>query len=413
MSETLVVRMPDAHRPAAWLVMDAFGNRMGQPGSGTLAEAAVLTSGRRVRACVPGADAILLHADLPTHNSRKIQQAVPFALEDKLAEDIENLHFAIGLRDARGYPTVVVTRARMQEWLAQLTAAGLAPAELVVDVLTLPVREHTLIVVPDEEQVLVRFPDGSGISAERALAPLLIQRQLATLPEAQRCTHALVYAHDESVQQAMATLIDGLELEITYSHLAAGAIGLMPGGPNAPQTINLLQGEFGRHSGAAEYWPRWRVAASLLVALIVIFVVQQISSEIRLRHEAATASKQIAVLFHSSMPDMKNVSDLGIMKSVMQQRLGQLTGGSATETGLLPMLATVGAALQAQSGTQLQGFSYHAGVLQLQVQAGSIDALDNLKSALAQDSAFHAQLDSVNSTSGQTTGRLTLRGSGS
>ncbi|MGH8363732.1 MAG: type II secretion system protein GspL, partial [Gammaproteobacteria bacterium] len=93
MSETLVLRMPEAGRPATWLVMDAFGNRMGQPGSGTLAEAAVNADGRRLRACVPGAQTLFLHADLPTRNSHKIQQGLPFALEDRLAEDIENLHF--------------------------------------------------------------------------------------------------------------------------------------------------------------------------------------------------------------------------------------------------------------------------------------------------------------------------------
>ncbi|HKT32660.1 MAG TPA: type II secretion system protein GspL [Gammaproteobacteria bacterium] len=407
MSETLVLRMPEAGRPAMWLVMDAFGNRMGQPGSGTLAQAAAIADGRRVRVCVPGAHALFLHADLPTHNRHKIQQGLPFALEDRLAEDIENLHFAVGARDARGYPTIVVTRAHMQAWLDELTAAGVTPAELVVDVLALPVREHSLVTVPDGEQVLVRFPDGSGIVADRTLAPLLIQRQLARLPEAQHCTHALVYAADEPAQRETAALLAGLDLEIAYSHLGSGPIGLMGGGPRAPQAINLLQAAFARRDGAAGYWPRWRVAAVLLAALVAILIVQQGVSEFRLRRQSAVQQQQIAALFHRALPDVTRMVEPRVQ---MERRLSQLTGGSGSATGLLPMLASVGAALQAQSGMQLQGFSYHGNVLQLQVQAGSVDALHGLQSALANNAALEVQLDSVSSASGQTTGRLTLRG---
>lgn len=407
MSETLVLRMPEAGRSATWLVMDAFGNRMGQPGSGSLAEAAEIADGRRVRVCVPGAQTLFLHADLPTRNSHKIQQGLPFALEDRLAEDIESLHFAVGARDARGYPTIVVTRAHMQAWLDELTAAGLTPAEVVVDVLALPVREHSLVTVPDGEQVLVRFPDGSGIVADRTLAPLLIQRQLAKLPEAQQCTHALVYAADESAQQETTALLAGLNLEIAYSHLGSGAIGLMGGGSRAPQVINLLQATFARRDGAAGYWPRWRVAVVLLAALVAILIVQQGVSEFRLRRQSAAQQEQIAALFHRALPGVTRMVEPRVQ---MEQRLSQLTGGSGSATGLLPMLANVGAAMQAQSGLQLQGISYHGNVLQLQVQAGSMDALHGLQSALASNAALEVQMDSVSSAAGQTTARLTLHG---
>ncbi|MBU6469270.1 MAG: type II secretion system protein GspL [Gammaproteobacteria bacterium] len=407
MSETLVLRMPEAGRPATWLVMDAFGNRMGQPGSGTLAQAAIIADGRRVRVCVPGAQTLFLHADLPTRNSHKIHQGLPFALEDRLAEDIENLHFAVGAPDARGYPTVVVTRAHMQAWLDELTAAGVTAAELVVDVLALPVREHSLVMVADGDQVLVRFPDGSGIVADRTLAALLIQRQLAKLPESQHCTHALVYATDEPAQQETSALLAGLDLEIAYSHLGSGAIGLMGGGARAPQAINLLQGMFARRDGAAGYWPRWRVAAGLLAALVAILIVQQGVSEFRLRHESAAQQEQIASLFHRALPDVTRMVEPRVQ---MERRLSQLTGGNGSATGLLPMLAQVGAALQVQSGVQLQGFSFHGNVLQLQVQAGSMDALHSLQSALANNAALEVQLDSVSSAAGQTTGRLTLHG---
>ena len=409
MSETLVLRMPEGDRSAAWLVVDAFGNRMGQAQSGSLAEAASFAAGRRLRVCVPGADVSLLHADLPTHNSRKILQAVPFALEDRLADEVENLHFAVGTHGISGYPVAIVTRARMQQWLSDLASAGLTPMEMVPETLSLPVREHTLVVVPDEQQWLARFPDGMGLSANHELMPLLIKRHLATLPETLRCTHALIYTADEGAQQDAAAMLADTGLEVAYSHTNAGSIGLMASSVHSAQTINLLQGDFSRRAAAGERWLRWRVATLLLTALIVIFIVQQGVSEFRFRHEIHVLNTQISTLFHQALPDITRMVD---PQAQMQQRLKQLTGGGGNAAGVLPMLAVIGRTLQAQSGAQLQGFSYHGGELQLQIQAGSIETLNDLKSALAQDASLQVQLDSVNSSGGQTTGRLTLRGSG-
>ncbi|MGB9430216.1 MAG: type II secretion system protein GspL [Gammaproteobacteria bacterium] len=409
MIEILFLRIPDADHPASWQVVDAFGNRMGQPRSGTLAEAAPFAAGRRLRVAVPGSEVMLLHADIPTHNVQKILQAVPFALEDRLAGDIETQHFAVGVRDTRGYPVAVIARECMQRWLRELTAAGLKPDEIVPEVQTLPVRDHTLILVADGARLLARFPDGMAIAGDATLMPMLIRRHLAGLTEDEHCTHALIHADNETAEQDISQLLTGTPLEISYKSLNGGAIGLMAATAQTEPAINLLQGEFGLHNSVTEHWRRWRVAAVLLGTLALIFIVQQVVSEFSLRHEAAILQTQVTALFHQALPDVTRVVEPQVQ---MQQRLKRLTGGGGSTAGLLAMLAAVGTALQSQSGVQVQGFSYHGGSLQLQIQASSIQALDNMKSALAQNSAFHVDLDSVNASAGQTTGRLTLGGSG-
>ncbi|MGH8397291.1 MAG: type II secretion system protein GspL [Gammaproteobacteria bacterium] len=407
MTETLLLRMPDADRPASWLVVDSYGNRMGQPQTGPLAAAAVAAAGRRLRVCVPGSAVTLLHADIPTRNNQKILQALPFALEDKLAEDVETLHFAVGTRDVRGYPVAAVTSARMRQWLDDLAAAGLKPAEIIPDTMALPIRDNTLILAADDGlQLLARFPDGDGIAADHALMPLLIRQHLSMLPESLRCTHALIHTVNDSETQTIGDLLAGMSLEIAYRPLNAGVIGLMASATGNTKSINLLQGEFGLHDSVGEHWHRWRVPAMLLIALCVIFIGQQVVSEVGLLRESNALDVQVSTLFHQALPD---ITHMQYPQLQMQQRLKQLTGGADT-AGLLPMLTAVGTALQSQNDVQLQGISFHGDDLQLQVQAPSIDALNNLKADLVQNSAFQVNLDSVNSSAGQTTGHLTLSG---
>lgn len=409
MSETLLLRMPDADRPASWLIVDAFGNRMGQVQNGSLTAAAAVASGRHLRVCVPGSNVMQLHADIPSNNAQKILQAVPYALEDKLAEDVDTLHFAVGTRDARGYPVTVVSRSQIQQWLSQLSAAGLSAAELIPDMLALPVREHTLVVVTDGRYVIVGFPDGTGFTAEASLIPFVIRRHLSSLPASETCTHALVYASDKTISPEIRDILTSLKLEIAYRPLNGGAIALMASATRSSGAINLLQGEFGQRSTTKAHWQRWRLAATLLAVLCLLFIVQQLVSEYSLRHQVANLNDQVEALFHQALPNVTHMVDPEVQ---MKQRLIQLTGGGTTYAGLLTMLASLGPAMQAQNGIQLQSLSYHDGNLQLQIQAGSIDALNNLKSILVQNSSLHVEMDSLNSSSGVTTGRLTLSGGG-
>lgn len=413
MTETLLLRMPEAGRPAYWLVVDTFGNRMGQVQSGTLAEAGPFAAGRRVRVYVPGSAVMLFPVAIPSHNLQKILQAAPFALEDKLAEDVETLHFAAGRRAGNAYPIAVVARARMRQWLDELAAAGLRPTEIIPDMLALPTRDNTLIIVQDivqdGEYLLARFPDGTALAAETSLMPLLIQRHQTIRDETLRCTHALLHAPDETAAQAIAHILTDLHMETAYRPLNGDAITLMAMTAQNAWTIDLLQGEFRLHGGMNQYWQQWRTAVMLLVALCAVIIAQQGISYFRLRHEAASLDTQVAKLFHAALPDVHRMVR---PRAQMRQRLSQLTGGGGNASGPLRMLMAVGNALQSQSGVQLQGFSYHGGTLQLQVQASSMHALSTMKSVLARNPAFSVNLDSVNSSAGQTTGRLTISGSG-
>lgn len=410
MSETLILRLPEADRPATWMVTDASGNRIGDVHTGSLADAGSFASGRRIRVCVPAADVVLLHANVPARTASKVLQAIPYAVEDQLAEDVETLHFALGERTTHGYLVAAVSHTRMRQWLQDLAANGIAPAELVPDVLAVPVRPHALALVPDGTRVLARFPNGAGIAANESLLPLLIRQQLAQLPDAERCTTALLYTSDAPIPAVLENLAKEFSLEIERQALPAGAIGIMGATRLPVQAINLLQGEFGRNSGPREQWQRWRIAALLLAGLIVVLIAQQIISEIRLQRESACLQAQIATLFHQALPDVTRMVD---PQAQMQQRLNGLGGDAGGSAGLLPLLSAAGRSLQAQTDVQLQGLSYHNGVLQLQVQTTSIGALDTLKSALQQSAALHANLDSVSSNAGQTTGRLTISQAGS
>ena len=401
--------MPTGQQPASWLLVDALGNRIGRTQHGTLAEAAAQAHGRRVCVLIPGAEVSVLHADIPTRNLQKVLQAVPFALEDRLAEDVEGLHFALSQRKDHGYSVAVLRRSHLTQWLADLADAGLTPDEVVPVTLALPQQDDSIIVLQEHNEILVRLPDGNVFSADPTLAQMLIERELTKLRSTTVCDKANLHAADDVNTDEFAAFLESLELDVQRTPLSDGALPALVAALHTKPAINLLQGEFGRHTNISEHWQRWRFAVGMLIAFCVVGLAQQSVAYFQLRHQATVLDAQVIEQFHKALPDVHRVVN---PRAQIQQRLKQLSGGN-DDTGPLPMLAALGTAFQANSNVHLKGFNYHDGTLQVEVNAAQIQALNDLKDALQQSGKFTVNLDSVNSNQGQATGRLTLTGGAS
>ena len=86
MADWLLLRLPRSpEQPASWLIVDPRGAASGPPQSGPLSLAAARAPGRRICVLVPGSDVLLAEPDVPMKAGAKLQQVVPYALEEQLA----------------------------------------------------------------------------------------------------------------------------------------------------------------------------------------------------------------------------------------------------------------------------------------------------------------------------------------
>src|SRR4051794_19043541 len=127
MAESLIIQLRAGESPR-WMVCNDDGQVVVNASAGELDQAAPLSVGRRVAVIVPASDVLGVDSDVPAKSAAKLAQVVPFALEERVADEIENLHFALGERSAETgrVNVLVVERSRMDAWLEQLRDAGLA-----------------------------------------------------------------------------------------------------------------------------------------------------------------------------------------------------------------------------------------------------------------------------------------------
>ena len=412
MADWLLLRLPRApEQPATWLVADARGTPTGPPQSGPLSLAAPRTAGRRVCVLVPGADVLLAEPEVPVRAGAKLQQLVPYALEEHLADDIDELHFAIGKRAAESAraPVAVVARALMDEWLMTLRAGGIEPDVMYADSDLLPENPGQAVALLEEDAVFVRAPGASPVTLPAdALAEAL---EIARSDEGSAITTgarglilytgAAEWQRHSALVEASRPQFDGIKVQL----LTAGPLALFAQQLPSVAPINLLQGAYAPTSSRAIGFKAWRVAAMLLACLIGLHIVGKAAELQLLKTREHQVDTSIRETFHSAMPGIAASADA---RRRMEQRLGATRGAGG---GLLPALQAVAQARESAPGTSVQALNFHGGALEMKLSAPDAASLDRISQSL-RGNGWQADLaGGTNATAGYV-GSIQMRAGG-
>src|SRR5450755_2000152 len=223
MTSTLLLRLPHPSQPdAEWLAVDEAGFASGPRQSGSLEAAAAACAGAKVIALAPATQILLAEPELPPGSGAKLARAIPFALEEQLTEDIDQLSFAVGRRSERGTtPVAVVSRSILQGWMSALTQAGIDPVALYADVSLLPDNPGQTVLWLEGDRLSVRRPGSLPVMIE--MAP--VTEALAVTGVLDIDAAALLYV----------TAADGgrvhAEIEQLQPRFAALNVQVLPDGP--------------------------------------------------------------------------------------------------------------------------------------------------------------------------------------
>lgn len=416
-NEFLVIRLDPAPREtASWTLVDESGVLLGSLAHGLLEEASVVARGRQVIVLVPATDVLRVNADVPVKGGSRLLQALPFALEEQLADDVDELHFAAGARGVDGrVPVSVVRRTAMENWKQRLAAAGIEPQLMYGEGDAIGRTPNTTTLLLQEDCAVLADPDGGYTamdldSAEGVVELWLAQRESADQPVSP--LHLVVYGTPPALERIQSGLerlrarVESLELRaLTDGPLPrlAAQIVTSPG-------INLLQGAYSRRSTLRAFWPAWRVAASLLVAVCAMGLVVQLLEIRRLRHEVAAVDASIDQAFHYVFPDAGPVGDPRNELSSRLRQLGERNAAAPQE--FLNALDAVARAFAASNEARIEAFSYRPGSMELRVRAPSVEILDRIQQAVTGSGNLKAQIQSANSSGSEVIGRLQITRSG-
>ena len=375
---------------------------------GSLDEVGPLAHGCRVIVLVPGIDVLLLTAQVPTQNRQRLLKAMPFLLEEQLASDIEDLHFAPGERTGDGtVPCAVVARTRMDEWLARLREFHINPDVLAVDFLALAYEPGVWTLYKDANGVSLRSGQQSGLFVELDnLVPMLE----VAFDQAGAQRPARLRILDADAPTAMPDLT-ALNIEFTHEPYDAQAFLQLAHDIDRINTINLLQGDYSRREQMGKLWRPWIPVAALTAAFVVVHLGLSAMDYLHYKKQVQELQAQIEKVYLDTFPNEKRVPNAKVQ---MEQHLKELRGGGkGGGVGFLSLLGRTASILKNTPGLELRSVRYKEGKLDIDMTVRDLQILDQLKQALTQQAAVEVEIVSANARGDLVESRLQLRGHGS
>lgn len=390
---------------------------------GNLKEAVTQANGARVTVLVPSERILLAQVALPAMKGQRLARAVPFALEEQLADDVEDLHVAIGDRDTQGkVANAVVSRHTLESWLARLKAAGLHPDVMSPEVFGVhwdedtEARKWSLIV--NGSSALLRTGAQTGLAFDTENMNSVLQASLDEagdlLPSSLNvvgCGEGLDDLIEGSAMlDALTALCAEHSVELLYSQADEARSVLLAQAFDESNAINLLQGDYSRKEQLGKLLRPWRAALILAAVWLLLQVGSFVADYSRLSSLADEQRAEIKSIFQKALPGSRLVP--GSEKELMARALAKLKGGGGSNNGLLGLLAQAGEIIKETNGASLRSLRFKGNKLDVDMNLPDLQALDKFKQRLKQEAKLSVEIISASSRNGKVEARLSITGGG-
>jgi general secretion pathway protein L len=334
---------------------------------------------------LPASDILLLEVDLPVKTASQIKKALPFALEDLLAEDVETYHLVWHRHLKDKVVVAAISNDKIQTYLSQFQDVGIQLDSVYSESLCLPYQSQSCSILIDQQQAILRTGQwlGGGIDVE--ILPAFVDKLLVENPELQ----TLQIWNAAALTPWLSTLtINKVEhtLDSSLQLLQAGVA--MSGGE-----LNLLTGPYSLQSKADWQWQKWLPALVIVLLAALIQTGVLINDYWQQKTELAALEAKTLALFQQTFPEVKRV--VNIKAQADQQLIELKKQGAGNGSRFMLLLYQTGEILSANPGFKLQQLDFVNDIMQLQLTAPDISQIEQFKQQLESGNELSVKVQSA------------------
>ena len=331
----------------------------------------------------------LTQVELPERASRQLLAAIEYQVEDRLAQDVETQHFALG--DARKNPiaVAVVSREIMDRCMLLAKTHGLRLFQVIPELFLCPWSGEGVSLTEGCDGWLLRYDDYRGLKCNTAALPAmleLISREVSF--DRIRC-------------YGEAPDIDGYTID-SYS---LGEV--RPGFLDAP-LIDLQQRDYQLSSPWLGLARAWKWVGLMLLLAVAVFSYNRAVALQQLENELGDIRKQQYELLRPYLPGASGPDD--DLKRKLIERIKQVRAGQ-DEQGFLQLMLEFVRARENFPDIEIARIGYQGGRLSFEISSKKLNDIESLLARVKQQ-GVQAKLESLNIKPELSSGRLVMEGGG-
>ncbi len=284
---------------------------------------------------LPSQFVLVVNCEVPGRSAAQIRRALPFAAEEFVATDIEQMHIAHGAIKP-GTPVLcnIVAHEVMQNWLDCFKSLGVNPGAFILDAAVLP---------RDESTASVLFDGNTALVASMAEAATIDRGNLVFALNTLDVEH-IVTINGELSDIERGQLENNPEVEFVAVS-DSGVLNFLAERVPDANYINLLQERYQAARPQSANAGRWRAVGALAAIWVVVAFLGMVVQGFWASAEADRLEAESFALYKEAFPRESQPRTLDQLRRRMRAKLGQSGTGdgadSSTFVGLTAQFANV------------------------------------------------------------------------
>lgn len=352
---------------------------------GTLQDLAASAKNRPVILLLPASEVLLLAVDLPVKSNSQIKKALPFALEDMLADDVETYHLVWHRPPKDKVYVAAINSEKFQACLSRFQDVGVDLNKVYPETLCLPYQDQSCSLVIDLHNAILRNGQwlGGGIDVE--VLPAMLDKLLTENPDLQ-----LLQVWDAGEP---APWLSELSVNIVHHKLDSTLQLLQAGTVKLGDELNLLSGGFGRKNIADWQWQKWAPAFGIILLATLIQTGTLLTGYWHQKSELAALETKTLELFKQTFPEIKRIVNIKVQADQQVTELKKQSTGNGSQ--FMRLLYQTGEVLGTNPDFQLRQLDFANNLLQLQLTAVDISQIEQFKQQLESSNQLSVKVQSA------------------
>ena len=340
-----------------------------------------------------GNDITIKTVEIPGSNTKQRLKAAPFAMEEQLATDVEDMHFSYRAnKDSQAIQVTAIEHEAFEDYLTALEELQIIAQRIVPMAALLDTPEDCISLMQIDDYLLIN--DGS---AQWVTDTESAQIQLTLLEQEEQ---ALLYWGAEEAP----TWLLGRSFDIQTQAMLDPWTSLVSRLDTT--VVNMLTGAYAPKGDLLQVSKNWRRTLQFAASLLVLHLVYMAVELTYLSQAKNGLKEEVTALYQEVVPGARVVDARRQMQQLVQQR----QGASLSDSSFALMLQGLSSALQRSSGVQPTNLNYSAQNAELRVDllAGNLSQFDSLKQTLEQ-TGYQVTMGGATAQGQQYSGRIVMR----
>ncbi len=412
MSETLLIHYNiDKIHQATWSLCNDAGELTTKITTGSLKELSGLTARYSAVVLLNSQCLHINQLQLPTQNMQKMLKAIPYAIEEFIAEDIENFHFVISKNKHSDKISVVgIDKTTLKNIIQVFQQANIVIEKIIPDALCMAgdASNRQWVCLSYQENSYLQTDRLNGMVLSNDILPYVLTNRLQE--EDEIIPEKILFFNEQEDPSAFAELeIENKDIELINVVYNTHPLVVFCGFYKHALALNLLQHEFKPKRKSSGYWFHWRLAASLAAVWLVLHLGLSSFHYSKLTEENNITKAKIEKIYKKAFPQSKKIVNPRVQ---MEQKLKALKSNSgSSNNGLIFLLAeSFGTLSHDKKDINLQSLTFRNNRMDIGLDSTNLQAIENLNKKLNNNTKIKSEITSSSSEKDKVKGNLRIEG---